>query len=282
VKKKKKKKKKHSKETIAKQTLMRDRERFGLESLQLDVNALKQEILNLQKHQFILKNMKRLNHATTPIGSCVKILREYFQLFQRGLIIDENIRGVITRQSQEDFVRSVMVPDMAFGSFQGHGAFITQWHRYSAYHDSLYLKVPSFQVSGSIEEPVVSGTSLLAARINRKTITNVFPHLLSDEAFVQKLIGQQIYYPCNLQVYFNEDRQIVRFDIEVEFVTALASILTNDLNQVQKMVQDARIIESCHLEDQLQQVEKVRRRLKSAPENSSLSTKSSLNYILNK
>lgn len=75
--------------------------------------------------------------------------------------------------------------------------------------------------------PVVLAPATLYVRFTRSTIEEIFPHVLWNEALVQRLIGMQVEYEVGNTFYFGDDNKIHRYDTYVDFVAAFVNVLGN-------------------------------------------------------
>ncbi|KAG6580199.1 uncharacterized protein IUM83_15793 [Phytophthora cinnamomi] len=140
--------------------------------------------------------------------------------------------------AQRGFLRAVMNDNVRFGEFLGVELLLDQWERYSLYHAAIQWTMKSLSIV-QLTEPrvvdeanqhddgplVVSITADLRVRFSRRTIEEVFPHLVGDEALTQSLIGLEVTYPCVNHFHFDKDGKIEWYAPEADFVGALMSVL---------------------------------------------------------
>ncbi|POM74809.1 Hypothetical protein PHPALM_8172, partial [Phytophthora palmivora] len=104
---------------------------------------------------------------------------------------------------------------------------LQQWKTYSLYHAGLKYEVKNLQIMAADPNPVVLAPATLYETFTRRTIGPFFPHVLWNEALVQRLIGLQLEYAVGNTFYFGNDNKIHRYDTYVDFVAAFVSVLGN-------------------------------------------------------
>jgi hypothetical protein len=254
--KKKRRARKKTKECLARQRLSRDRQKCAIESLQLDVNALKQQVMDLTTKRQLLQ-MKLLMNRASVAGSSMKTVFEYFRLFRHGFILAPSSSANttitttpctssdrISREIQEQYLLATMDEDVPFGPERGVNSFLTQWKRYSSFHEDLFFEQPELHIHGSQQQPIVTCIGNLHARITRRTIDFIYPSVRSNEQLIQQMVGKKIVYPIDMRFYFNEEGKVVKFQGDVDFITALNQVL-QDLHQVNSIVEEALVEDSC-------------------------------------
>ncbi|EGZ19987.1 hypothetical protein PHYSODRAFT_264541 [Phytophthora sojae] len=123
--------------------------------------------------------------------------------------------------AQRGFLNAVMNDNVRFGEFLGVELLLDQWERYSLYHAAIdqYEEGPL----------VVSITADLRVCYSRRTIEEVFPHLIGDEELIQSLIGLEVTYPSINHFHFGKDGKIEWYAPEADFVGALMNVLKNPM-----------------------------------------------------
>lgn len=81
-------------------------------------------------------------------------------------------------------------------------------------------------VGGCVAEVVAS----LTGRITRETLVALFPHILSDEALVARVLGQRITFSSCLVLYFNAQRRLVQQVAQADIVAALQALHLGESN----------------------------------------------------
>uniref|UniRef100_K3WNP3 BZIP domain-containing protein n=1 Tax=Globisporangium ultimum (strain ATCC 200006 / CBS 805.95 / DAOM BR144) TaxID=431595 RepID=K3WNP3_GLOUD len=207
--------------------------------LQQNVARLQQQVEILLAEQQ-LQNELRVSACHTSIGSFARVVQAYLTHFEYGTPVvrrrdsDAIMRRVaIATPEQVALLSSVMEQDVAFGEVRGIPLLVDQWEKYTMFHDAFHFEVTSLEViSGEVKAgtgenddgdavaplPIITIRANTHVRLSRMTIENVFPHLLGDEALLQKLIGLDVTYPSLNTFYFNPSGKIERYDVEVDFM----------------------------------------------------------------
>ncbi|KAK1928629.1 hypothetical protein P3T76_015859 [Phytophthora citrophthora] len=234
------------------QSSRRDRSSYNRRRRKLYGAHLEEEVANLREeiaaltvsHQ--VQQELALSQRRTPLGAAAHIVDEYCRLFGHGapvrLAVDEQdaSASLVAQASnaQRGFLNAVMNDNVRFGEFLGVELLLDQWERYSLYHAAIEWTMKSLSVV-QLAEPrvatadnqyddgplVVSIKADLRVRFSRRTIEEVFPHLVGDEGLTQSLIGLEVTYPCINHFHFNERGKIEWYAPEVDFVGALMKAL---------------------------------------------------------
>ncbi|CAH0474724.1 unnamed protein product [Peronospora belbahrii] len=216
--------------------LYRWRRKNYVQTLEEQVEQLKQEV-----DQLYLSSSSRNQRAVAwslprqPMGSSfASVVNEYFSLFRYGVPVAEqnDIKAVPQDQllllsRQVGFLNGLMHPDVVFGDSHGVHELLDQWRKYSLYHAGLIYEIKSLQIMATDPNFVVVAPATLYVRFTRRTVEKIFPHVLWNEAFVQRLIGKEFAYPVRNTFYFGDDNKIHRYDTYVDFVATFMSVLGN-------------------------------------------------------
>ncbi|KAJ0392904.1 hypothetical protein P43SY_007142 [Pythium insidiosum] len=292
----------------------RDRLQSLEERLRLDVNSLKQEIIDLNLQRSLFETRMQARRVSLS-EKAMKTVMEYVAAFERGLQIDleaesfecsalstadeaairratdrwlssmtsahashHNYRDLHGRQrrrhddlqllrrarrrsgaasaAMEELERQAAARQLAFVnaaldpamilSQQSAGirVFLQQWDLYTKCHIGLRFTMETLHSNGSTTAPVVTCTGRIGGYITRETLENVFPRVLQHPELMQRLIGVRVDYPYHMDVEFNSDGRMVRYDVELDFVAALTSVL-GSLRDVSFVMEDARIYACC-------------------------------------
>lgn len=228
------------KKYLATQRLRRDLERSSVESLKLDVNGLRQEIVNLRTVREIVQ-AQRLTTRVDTAGGLMGKVAQFYATMKHG-VGGEAPTARLSANNKIRFLRGVMHEDLHFGpSTHGIDKFIQQCVGYTLFYSQFCLEPPKLrEVQSPDAIPIIVATTQLRVRILRKSLEIMFPHTLADEELVQELIGQELFYPCETRFYFNGDGKIVRHDIEIDFVAGFNAVLQN-LRKVTEIMDHARL-----------------------------------------
>ncbi|KAG1690095.1 hypothetical protein DVH05_028431 [Phytophthora capsici] len=221
----------------------RRRRKFYGTHLEECVANLREEIAALTVSHQIQQELA-VSQRRTPLGAAAHIVNEYCLLFSHGtpvrLSVNENDASVSlvahASNAQRGFLNAVMNDNVRFGEFVGVELLLGQWERYSLYHAAIEWNMTSLSVvqlndDNQFDEGsfVISITADLRVRYSRRTIEEVFPHLIGDEALVQSLIGLEVTYPSINHFHFNKDRKIEWYAPEADFVGALMNALNDPM-----------------------------------------------------
>ncbi|GMF22900.1 unnamed protein product [Phytophthora lilii] len=131
-----------------------------------------------------------------------------------------------------------MTENVRFGEFLGIELVLAQWERYSLFHAGIEWTMKSLDVI-QMAEPreltpdnlyddgpfVVAIAATLRVRFSRRTIEEVFPHLVGDESLTQLLIGLEVAYASNNQFHFDRNGKIEWYAVEADYAGALLTAL---------------------------------------------------------
>lgn len=208
--------------------LYRSRRKTYVESLESDVQDLAQEVQGLEIYGRILQEMA-LHTPASNGGSYSRVVAEYFSVFASGMPVnpDEPSELALVRPTprQSVFVRTLMAPDMAFCGTGGPKRLLHNWQCFSLYHASLSYSLTQLQVILPEPTAVVSADAVLRVRLTRATVEKMFPHVLWNEALVQKLIGREVTYNVGNRFFFGEDGKITRYESHVDFLSTFMAAL---------------------------------------------------------
>ncbi|KAL3665363.1 hypothetical protein V7S43_009402 [Phytophthora oleae] len=244
--------------------LYRSRRKNYVQTLEEQVEQLKREVdqLNLHGRSQQQQVMTAWPLMREPMGgSFASVVSEYFSVFKYGVPVAEH-GGVahdqlLVSSRQAGFLNGLMHPDMVFGSSYGVGELLDQWGKYSLYHAGLKYEVKNLQIMAADPNPVVLAPATLYVRFTRRTIEKIFPHVLWNEALVQRLIGMQVEYPVGNTFYFGDDNKIHRYDTYVDFVAAFVTAL-GSVEDTMAMMESALIRQESMIGDLLEEPPRVK------------------------
>ncbi|EGZ19992.1 hypothetical protein PHYSODRAFT_368768, partial [Phytophthora sojae] len=213
------------------------------------VADLREEIAALTVTRQVQRELA-LSQQRTPLGAAAHIVSEYCSMFSRGTPVrlavnEQDATASLVAQStsaQRGFLRAVMTEDVRFGEYLGIDLVLAQWERYSLFHAAIEWTMKSLDVI-QLAEPrevtadnryddgplVVAIAATLRVRFSRRTIEEVFPHLVGDEALTQALIGLEVTYPSNNQFHFDRNGKIEWYAVEADYAGALLAALKDPL-----------------------------------------------------
>ncbi|KAJ0410618.1 hypothetical protein ATCC90586_009099 [Pythium insidiosum] len=202
----------------------RDSENSRLYNLQLDVQAMQQQLRSLTQYRqaLLTRSLQR------PLGiddSLVRMVHEYFRVFHRGYTSSGPM------SSEDVFIRQFMDQRVVCGRFAGLDLLLRQWERYSQSLGPLTLTLMDVAVHPSSPSTVERET-LIVARVRyeilvtRATLETVFPRVRRHDELVRRLVGRQLEGIGRFAFVFDAARRrVVRQELELDFATAFASVL---------------------------------------------------------
>ncbi|KUF89868.1 hypothetical protein AM588_10006069 [Phytophthora nicotianae] len=202
----------------------RDKQGSAEYNLKLDVNNLREHVQRLQGMRELLET-KIWSSRLARDGAAVKAAEKYYTV---------------------TFVKAFMDDDVEFGDSRGVSAVLNQWHLYTQFHATLSVRMLSAEVCGTEETPIVVVKGVLAVRMNRSTIENMFPHIVANEDLVQVLLSREIEYPTSTTYVFNSRLQVERQDLDVDFLAGINHCLGSTYAS-SRVLQRALISDCCKL-----------------------------------
>lgn len=232
----------------------RERQRLYEEELEKAVGRLRKEVTSLEMRCKV-RETRCLNTPASQTGSFVQLIREYHRLFRNGLLdlpqtrqpgqkrphVDDHIVKKVSLQ--EEFIRCVIDANAIVGSQTGPKASIIQWRRYTQSHACMTAEVSSAEatsVDDDLGTVAVTAHCSLRVRLSRETFKLMFPHLLHDEAFLQKMIGKAITYSSTKHFQFTNKGRIIAETVDVDFVGGFLNAGFS-LNEITKLFERAAI-----------------------------------------
>jgi hypothetical protein len=222
----------------------RDKKSSQEYNLVLDVNELRERVEYLRSYRELLAT-KIWSNRQGVHAAVLKAVQQYYAVFQRGLHNPEAGGDIVNQcfDLQVHFLRAFLAPEVQFMSWRGVDSVIEHWQRYTEFHEDVTLRLESAEPVDSTEEPVVVAKGELTVHVAWSTLEHVFPHLLHDDALVQRLLGQQLTYPTSSIYTFNERLQVVRVESQVNFLIGINALLQSTL-LTSHVLAHARITES--------------------------------------
>lgn len=215
--------------------LYRSRRKKYTDGLGAYVDSLRKEVEDLQLYHRTQRATLYHSRHLRAASPCARTVCEYFSLFEFGVPVVSGglvsrsslLRDALARSSrQAGFLDAMVSPEIVFGGARGVHTLLEQWERYSMYHTTLQFVLTRLDVVvPDAANAVVSAKAVLRVRFSRLTIEKVFPHVLWNEALVQRLIGHTIEYPVGNTFFFGEDGKIHGYETEVDFVAAFVDTL---------------------------------------------------------
>ncbi|KAG6614357.1 uncharacterized protein IUM83_14496 [Phytophthora cinnamomi] len=182
----------------------------------------------------------------SPEGSLFHVVKEYFHVFRTGWVVQEAGRKrLMGEKDQRQFLHSVMDPEVDVDNgLRGPDVMAGQIIMYSTFIKFIRLTMKSYDIVTAEDSVIVKTNSTLRFQILRNTIEMIFPHVIGDECLVAQLVGQEVEPSIGLTFYFNSEGKCCRYEVDLDFVGAFASIIKDPL-KLQMLLGKALIAENC-------------------------------------
>lgn len=204
-------------------------------SLQMDVNDLKAEVANLQLLRGILASRVMVRRDDTA-GSLMRTARAYYEHFKDGydpqsLSMPAKRKRSLQHVGQAAFLQSILSPTMEAGPLEvGLPLMLEQWRRYSAFFSLHKFKMTCADVVITDQVAIVRTKGKFTMRVTPATIAGIFPHLQhqpKQQTLVDRILGRVLTCPCFVDLYFDTQGQVIRYDEAGDFLGAFSSLLTS-------------------------------------------------------
>ncbi|KAJ0394053.1 hypothetical protein ATCC90586_011278 [Pythium insidiosum] len=201
----------------------RRRQQQQQDALEADVQRLQREV---REKQFLrgVWEAKQLRLRHSQLGSSVRTILEYHDLFRRGLKVRLAETPMAEQQRarrQEAFLHSVMTENVVTGGeLVGPESSLEQWRRHTiAFPQFLREATGDPIVAGSESCPIVIVRSLAQVLIGHETLVWVFPSVEREApALAAQILGRLIHLSCRSSYRFDDQGRITWELIEVDFV----------------------------------------------------------------
>ncbi|EGZ16248.1 hypothetical protein PHYSODRAFT_262368 [Phytophthora sojae] len=220
----------------------RDSQASQLYNLELDVMDLKQEIQRLVDYRQIL-NSRAFNQRNAVDGYYVKVVMEYYRVFQKGYRPGSAIDAV-------QFVMQAMDENMTIGPFSGRDVILHQWQQYTKALSGIDVRFLRSRVVSGEGQTIVTCYASYKYVVTQDTLEVLFPEALHRHPrIVSKILGRVFQPEGRFHFIFDsETHRIVSFNFELDFMKEFAPLL-QDPRDVSTFFQDARISEECLIGD---------------------------------
>lgn len=107
----------------------------------------------------------------------------------------------------------------------------SQREHFSIHHPFLQFELCSFQTWGGGSDdrdaPLISLQGTLHTKYTVQTIANLFPHIVLNKELMDRLVDQQVSYPCAVLFCFQRDGNLQQHMVEADLVGGLCAVLDN-------------------------------------------------------
>jgi len=184
------------------------------EVCQLAVNVA---MLNGERRRML--HSHRVFHSRgTIVGAPAKTTNEYVRVMADGYTMS---RG----DEQEQFLRYIMVPNVAGLDYDGINQLMEQARLYSQVFARTHLAGNTVDVSTVGETTVVGVSVVFSIYPRRDGVLHLFPNVRDDEEIIQELLSKVLHVPSKLLLVFDRMGACTWFSPEFDFVAALQRAL---------------------------------------------------------
>ncbi|EGZ06389.1 hypothetical protein PHYSODRAFT_253277 [Phytophthora sojae] len=182
----------------------------------------------------------------SPEGSLFQVVKEYFHVFRTGWAVQEvGRKRRMGEQDQRQFLHSVMDPEVDVDNgLRGLDVMAEQILMYSTFIRFIRTTLQSYDIMVADNSVIIKTQATLRFQVSRNTIEMIFPHIIGDECLVSQLVGQEVEPPIGITVYFNSEGKCCKYQVELNFVEAFATIV-KDPKKLEIMLGRALIADNC-------------------------------------
>lgn len=233
--------------------------------LQLDVNDLKAQIAHLLLTRSLLTSRALLRRDGSA-DSLVRTVKTYYELFRNGYTpppmnsessalqalspklkrprlvssspsMDENANT--TRQVA--FLQAMLSPAMDIDGGRNGPGFkrkLELWQRYTALFALHDFRMKTCYVVTADRVTIVRTRGEFSMRVTHATVAELFPHVLRSsnkvkrQRLLDRILGQELTCPCAIDLYFDVQGRVVRYDEAVDFVRAFSAVMRDPTDLV--------------------------------------------------
>ncbi|OWZ04892.1 hypothetical protein PHMEG_00023130, partial [Phytophthora megakarya] len=202
------------------------RERSADFNLTLDVQNLRQEVQNLTNLRDVLCSQSIVQRDSLE-GSLSRLVNEYFQVFRKGVVVQEPGRKrLVDNRDQSAFMHSMMDEQVDMGNgLYGPDVWLEQIAMYSQFLRFICMSAKVHSIVTTDDSVLISVRGSLVFEVLRNTIMMIFPHILGHEWLVAQLVGRQVEAPARSTFHFNAEGKCFKYDVDMDFVGAFTSII---------------------------------------------------------
>lgn len=234
--------------------------------LQLDVNDLKAQIAHLLLTRSLLTN-RALLRRDDNVGLLVRTVKTYYELFRNGytppppmntetnasttlspklkrprLVSSSpsmNENAYTTRQIA--FLQAMLSPAMDIDGGRNGPGFkrkLELWRRYTALFALHDFRMKTCDVVTTDCVTIVRTRGEFSMRVTQATVAELFPHVLRSnnklkrQRLLNRILGQELTCPCAIDLYFDAQARVVRYDEATDFVRAFSAVVRDPTDLV--------------------------------------------------
>uniref|UniRef100_K3WE15 Uncharacterized protein n=1 Tax=Globisporangium ultimum (strain ATCC 200006 / CBS 805.95 / DAOM BR144) TaxID=431595 RepID=K3WE15_GLOUD len=199
---------------------------------------LSKQIQDLELLSCVQKQLASQQPKGHYSGSMMGQVLQYFEEAQQtdglstSFAADVKANAVYDGYQQRKYLSSIRAPARKMES----AAITTQWSKHLIHHELLFFDLDCCRVAATSDaagSPVVSLQGTLYGMFTLKTILNAFPHVIRNQALVDRLLNQKVRYLCNFKFYFDCDGELTYHTVEADVVPGLLHVLDNLADHLQ-------------------------------------------------
>nr|CCA23017.1 conserved hypothetical protein [Albugo laibachii Nc14] len=145
------------------------------------------------------------------------IAKAYYRIFRSGYKLEDT--------AIPSFLHAVIDPEMRAGSYLGIHLMFTQWKRYTDLLTFTHFTLEAMDIVPIDTDVIVKTRGSFRFVVTRDTIRGIFPHLLGNEAVIQRIMGLRLTCACSIDLYVDHHGRVVRYAEHADFVKAFAEAL---------------------------------------------------------
>lgn len=202
------------------------KERSVAFNLTLDIQKIRQEIQDLIIARELLQ-ARAVHRRHDPVGSLMKKVEMYFQVFSQGYVVPDPARSFgVSEQQQRTFLLDVADDEVDIGNgMMGVQSMGDQLQIYAQIMRCLALFVTHADVIASEDSVTIKTTARMRFQIIPETILGIFPHVIGNDRILSKLVGQEIEQGTTITFYFNARDKICKYEVDSDFMSSFMDLL---------------------------------------------------------
>ena len=146
---------------------------------------------------------------------------------------------------QQSFLKFYFMPSCVWDHMLYYGItdqlVFYQWLLYSGLYDHLHFQ--KTRVQHMTDHATFRLVFLLSISVTHRSIVALYPHMLSDGEFMQRVIGKELKIQCTRVLRFNTSRNRIEYGVFEHSIAAAWCHLLGDAKLVAKLMRDCQIDE---------------------------------------
>lgn len=137
---------------------------------------------------------------------------------------------------------------------RGYKVLLDQWVMYTMLHERIMLKKISVESIGD----VFLLTQIATLTISHRSIAILYPHMLNDFDFMDKVMGKQLTYETRQRAIFDANNQIISLQLEHGLAQGWNNILKNP-EMVARILKQTLVDPNCYIDSTLEEIAQLTR-----------------------